>query len=524
MMTKAKRRLWGSLLSLAVAGVAVGALGLPPASSAAAPSGFTTTGIDVSNNQGTINWSGVAGRANFSYAKATEGTGYVDPYFPGNNGGAKDNGIYAGAYSFGRPDEGNPKGQADFLVDHADFQNDGLTLPPMLDIEWPYFGGDSCYGLSASSMVSWIRAFVDEVKARTGRTAMIYTNTNWWNPCTGSNGGFGANPLFIANYSGSPTPLPAGWSHYTLWQYSDGGSLPGDQDVFNGAPADLTALAHGADAATLTDVNGDGRPDLIARNPDGTLVVYPHNATTTIGTGSWALSTTVGTGWQEMTALLAADVDGDGRPDLIARTPAGNLVVYPHNATDTIGTGMWHAPATTVGTGWASKTALLVGDVNGDGRPDLIARNPDGTLVVYPHNATSTIGTGTWAGAVSVGTGWQGKEALLLGDVDGDGRPEIVARDADGTLVVYPHNATTAIGTGTWHAPATSVGTGWQGKDALLLGDVDGDGTLDIIARNAGTGVLVVYPHNPTTAIGTGTWHAPATTVGTGWGAKTAIR
>jgi GH25 family lysozyme M1 (1,4-beta-N-acetylmuramidase) len=61
-------------------------------------------------------------------------------------------------------------------------------------------------------MVTWIHDFVNRVRARTGQPTMIYTNTSWWNQCTGSNASFGDNPLFIANYSGSPGTLPSGWS------------------------------------------------------------------------------------------------------------------------------------------------------------------------------------------------------------------------------------------------------------------------------------------------------------------------
>jgi GH25 family lysozyme M1 (1,4-beta-N-acetylmuramidase) len=55
---------------------------------------------------------------------------------------------------------------------------------------------------------------------------------------------FAANdPLFIANYNGTPNPLPAGWGTYTFWQYADSGTFPGDQDVFNGTSDRLLALA-----------------------------------------------------------------------------------------------------------------------------------------------------------------------------------------------------------------------------------------------------------------------------------------
>jgi len=105
---------------------------------------------------------------------------------------------------------------------------------------------------------AWILDFVTEVRARTGQLAMIYTNPNWWGPCTNNDATFGAYPLFNSGYLPSPPPTPAGWATWTFWQYDDAGSLPGDQDVFNGDYAALTRLAGGVPApiALLANVNG----------------------------------------------------------------------------------------------------------------------------------------------------------------------------------------------------------------------------------------------------------------------------
>jgi GH25 family lysozyme M1 (1,4-beta-N-acetylmuramidase) len=74
---------------------------------------------------------------------------------------------------------------------------------------------------------------------------VIYSPTDWWRTCTGNYGGFGRyDPLWVANYSASHGgPLPNGWGFYTFWQYADHGSLPGDQDVFNGYKSQLQTLA-----------------------------------------------------------------------------------------------------------------------------------------------------------------------------------------------------------------------------------------------------------------------------------------
>jgi GH25 family lysozyme M1 (1,4-beta-N-acetylmuramidase) len=237
---------------------------LGPATGASAdPADYSVVGIDVSNHQGYINWGWVtAAGTKFAYAKATEGFGYVDRSYDRNRSGARANGVYFGAYAYGRPDLGDPQGQADFLVDQANYSQDGRTLPPMLDIEWPWWvGADDCYGLSPRAMRFWIRSFVERIRARTGRPAVIYTHVNWWNPCTGSNSEFGDNPLFVARYARYPGSLPASWSSWTFWQYADSGDLPGDQDVFNGT---LTQLDRFVGAGTTPAPDTTPPPDAIS--------------------------------------------------------------------------------------------------------------------------------------------------------------------------------------------------------------------------------------------------------------------
>ncbi|MYS23311.1 Lyzozyme M1 (1,4-beta-N-acetylmuramidase), GH25 family, partial [Streptomyces sp. DvalAA-14] len=204
-------------------------------------------GLDVSGWQGTVDWPAVrSAGATFAYVKATEGTDYVSPDFSDQYTGSANAGLIRGAYHFAVPDNSSGAAQADYFVSHGGgWSADGKTLPPALDIEYnPY--GATCYGLSQSAMVSWIRSFSDEVHARTGRYPTIYTTTDWWTTCTGNNAGFGAtNPLWVARYSSGPGTLPAGWSAQTIWQYADSGTFPGDQDSFNGSAAALQAFAGG---------------------------------------------------------------------------------------------------------------------------------------------------------------------------------------------------------------------------------------------------------------------------------------
>lgn len=206
--------------------------------------GSAVLGIDVSSHQGNVAWSAhwAKGRR-FAYVKATEGTGYHNPYFPQQYGGSRRVGMIHGAYHFALPNVSSGARQAAYFVTHGGaWSANGRTLPGVLDIEYNPYGG-TCYRKSPSAMVSWIRSFTREYKRRTGRDAVIYSTTDWWRRCTGNSPAFGAtNPLWIARYASSPGTLPAGWPYRTFWQYS---ATPIDQDAFNGSYGRLRALALG---------------------------------------------------------------------------------------------------------------------------------------------------------------------------------------------------------------------------------------------------------------------------------------
>ncbi len=209
------------------------------------PNVTQTPGMDVSAYQGSVDWATAwANGAKFAYVKATEATTYTNPDFAQQYNGSYNVGMIRGAYHFATPDTSSGAAQADYFVNNGGgWSADGKTLPPMLDIEYNPYGAE-CYGLSQAAMVSWISDFSNEVNARTGRYPTIYTTTDWWTTCTGNSGSFGGNnPLFIANYNGTPDPLPAGWGYQTFWQYADSGTFPGDQDYFNGPLSGLQSLA-----------------------------------------------------------------------------------------------------------------------------------------------------------------------------------------------------------------------------------------------------------------------------------------
>jgi GH25 family lysozyme M1 (1,4-beta-N-acetylmuramidase) len=347
-----QQRLRSLLLGAAIAVCALG-VSVPGASAA-------HYGIDVSAYQAPINWPQVAASGQrFAIIKATDGTGGGNSYFASDYRAAKANGLIATGYHWGRPDYGQPELQADRVINAMAWSNDGKTMPPMLDIEFgSMVGSGNCYNLSPSGLVSWIQKFVNRVTARIGRGPMIYTNAYWWNDCTASNRSFGHLPLVIANYGAAPSPLPAGWSTYAIWQFTETGSVPGingnvDRDVTH----DDTTLAmltggtapppspsqYAADTYTAApgyDAPGGNRTGTLNA---GTNYVYCRRIgpKVTVGSGynSWWLKTDLDTG-QKGQWVSAVYLSKWGNEE--AKDNSGNVIPLCDQPYGTIG-AKWNA-------------------------------------------------------------------------------------------------------------------------------------------------------------------------------------
>jgi hypothetical protein len=266
----------------------------------------------------------------------------------------------------------------------------------------------------------------------------------------------------------------------------------------------LVAMLLGC-ATARADWNGDAHADVLAIDAGERLLLYRGN-----GAGGWVTggADPIGTGWGAYTALLSpGDFNGDAAPDLIARRPDGALLLFRGNGTGGFLTGMGEP----IGSDWQPFTALLApGDFSGDGKPDIIARHPDGRLLLYRGN-----GAGRFlGGALAIGTSWAQFDALLApGDFSGDGKPDIIARHPDGRLLLYRGN-----GTGGWiTGSGEQIGTDWQQFAALAAGDFSGDGKPDVLAKRGDA--LVMYRGNGTG----GWLTANREAIGTGWGPLGAI-
>ncbi|MFJ3610807.1 FG-GAP-like repeat-containing protein [Streptomyces hydrogenans] len=216
------------------------------------------------------------------------------------------------------------------------------------------------------------------------------------------------------------------------------------------------------------DMNGDRRADAILRDEAGRLWFMSGDGTgRLVGSG----------GWKAFDALVRhGDFSRDGREDVIAREKAtGKLWLYPGT-----GSGGLGARKLIGSGGWNSMGRLAAfGDLSGDGRSDLLSvEKATGRLWLYPGTSGGGLGTRRLIGS----GGWNGMNALVgAGDMTGDGRADLVAREkATGKLWLYPGTSTRTLGA------RKLIGTGgWNGMHHILgAGDTSGDGRPDIEAAD----------------------------------------
>lgn len=215
---------------------------------APAPVGPPVEGIDVSNHNGSVDWNQVADSGKkFTFVLASDGTSFTSPTYEQQYQGAKDAGMIAGAYHFARPGSSGPEEQANRFLDVANYQKDGKTLPPVLDLEVdPSSGG--CYGKSVDEMHQWVDGFNKVVKERTGEDPIVYANPSFWSQCMGNTDSYSDHPLWLAAYDVDQPSVPEGFDNWDFWQYTDEGDVPGiggDTDInqFREGQARLEQLA-----------------------------------------------------------------------------------------------------------------------------------------------------------------------------------------------------------------------------------------------------------------------------------------
>ncbi|MEU1782377.1 FG-GAP-like repeat-containing protein [Streptomyces abikoensis] len=231
--------------------------------------------------------------------------------------------------------------------------------------------------------------------------------------------------------------------------------------------------------------------DLYAADRDGLVYLYMAN-----GHGGFKDAWFLDSGWQNFTEATQVDHDRNGESDGWYVRHADGQLEYTGEAGNKM-----------IGSGWNAYDRIFSpGDLGGAGESDLLARDKSGVMWIYLARPD-----GTLTDRYRVGPGWdQYTDITGRGDLNGDGKADIVAKDRNGDLWFYK-------GTGDYKDPFESrvkVGGGWNMFDKLVgVGDLDHDGRSDMLARDK-SGVLWLYKGN-------GNQSDPfenRTKIGPGWG------
>jgi len=274
--------------------------------------------------------------------------------------------------------------------------------------------------------------------------------------------------------------------------------------------------------ASRADMNGDGRSDIVWRNPStGQTSRWYMNGSSVIGGQADSQSP----GWR---IVGIADFDGDGRNDLLwadtANTslimwrPSANnqyvgqyVAAYPAGGWVVAGVGdmngdgsadiVWHNPTTGQTSRWFMNGAVVVGgqadsqsvgwrivgiaDFDGDGRSDLLWANTANTSLIMWRPAANNQYVGNHVAAYPAG-GWV---VSGVADMDGDGRADIVWHNpTTGQTSRWFMNGSSVVG-----GRADSQTPGWR---IVAVGDFDGDGRNDLVWADASNANLIMWRPN----------------------------
>jgi hypothetical protein len=259
----------------------------------------------------------------------------------------------------------------------------------------------------------------------------------------------------------------------------------------HGALTDGRCYENGVDpnsslAVAMGDVNGDGRPD-IALVRSSSIYILTNN-----GAGTFSESANFGwsSSWRPSGTL--ADLDGDGRAELVIASAGkagttGTVDVFMND-----GTGRFLNPTSM--TAGSAPAAVAVADLDGDGRPDIAVANLKNTTCTGAQGTIDVLfadGNGGFRGSVRFGGG--GYETIAAADIDGDGDADLLALDAvshDGWTQTSQVNVFLNDGGGRFGAPLHYATA--SNPTSMTVGDLNGDGRPDIAVATSRGAVSVL--------------------------------
>jgi hypothetical protein len=273
------------------------------------------------------------------------------------------------------------------------------------------------------------------------------------------------------------------------------GVVLGNGDGSFRAPVIYASATYADNTIAAVDVNGDGKLDLVIAAQGVSCTGCVGGVSVMLGNGNGTFQSPVayGTGTTNPTDSVAvADLNGDGKSDIVAASSCisnvscvSSVAVLLNN-----GDGTFKA-AVNYATNGQAVHSVAIGDVNGDGKPDIVVANFCASGDFYCVSGTVGVllgnGDGTFRPVIIYGTGGQHPTAVALGDLNDDGKPDIVVSNYQTTSGDYTGRIGVLLGNGDGtFQPATTYLSGGIANNSVTIVDLDGDGKLDLIAVNQG--------------------------------------